>query len=47
MQIEVLIKAVNLAPNAGELHYYLEMAYAEREGDLDNAKQASKDCSSI
>jgi tetratricopeptide (TPR) repeat protein len=40
--IEILEKAVSLAPNAAELHYHLGMAYADEEGELENAKKHLK-----
>ncbi len=40
--IEILEKAVSLAPNAAELHYHLGMAYAAEGGNLEKAKQHLK-----
>ena len=40
--IEVLEKAVSLAPNAAELHYHLGFAYAAEGGDIEMAKQHLK-----
>lgn len=37
--IEILEKAVSLAPNAAELHYHLGMAYAAEGGNQEKAKQ--------
>ncbi len=37
--IELLEKAVSLAPNAAELHYHLGMAYAAEGGDIEKAKE--------
>ncbi len=40
--IEVLEKAVGLAPKAAELHYHLGMAYSEQDGGVEKAKQHLK-----
>lgn len=40
--IEILEKAVALAPNAGELHYHLGMAYSEEVDNIERAKQHLK-----
>ena len=40
--IEILEKAVSLAPNAAELHYHLGMAYSVEGGDLEKAKEHLK-----
>jgi len=40
--IELLEKAVALAPDAGELHYHLGMAYSSENGDIEKAKQHLK-----
>ena len=36
--IELLEKAIKLAPNAAELHYHLGMAYSAEGGDISKAK---------